>query len=79
MMHIKLTVEQEATIKEMGSFSLTGRTKIDLSTGEQEEQYKPKTYWFMPVVFEETADPLKFMVHELPESITKQIVDFINQ
>ncbi len=77
--NIKLSVESKEVITQMGSMSIQGNCKIDLQTGEQEEIIKPKTYWFMPCVFEETNIPNEFMVHELPESITKQILDFIRQ
>jgi len=77
--NIKLTVEQEQTLKSMGSMSITGKVIIDLQTGEQNETHKPKTYWFMPCVFEETNDPLVYMVHELPILISKQIANFIRE
>lgn len=78
-MNIKLSVESETAIKEMGSMSIQGRTRIILATGEQIEEVKPKTYWFMPFVFEETDIPTEFMMHQLPESIVHQIVEFINR
>lgn len=79
MMNIKLTVESEKTIKEMGGMFVEGRTKICLSTGELSDEHKMKTYWFMPCVFEETDIATEFMVHELPQSITDQIADFIRK
>lgn len=78
-MNLKLSVESEKVLKEMGSMSTQGRTRIYLASGEQSEEVKMKTYWFMPYVFEETAVDTEFMMHELPDSITKQILEFINR
>lgn len=79
MMNIRLTLEQESTIKEMGSMSTQGKFRIDLNSLEEEVLIQPKTYWFMPCVFEETHEPLKYMIHELPESICEQILEFIKR
>lgn len=78
-MNLRLSVESKKVLTEMGSVCTHGRTRIDLNSGEQEELQKQKTYWVMPYIFEETNDDCKFIVHELPESISKQILDFINQ
>lgn len=74
---IKLHVESGKIIKEMGSMSIIGSTRISLITGEREELKKQKTYWFMPYVYEETNIDNEFIIHELPESISEQIVKFI--
>lgn len=61
-MNIKLSVQQTDVITSMGSMWIE-------SNG--------KKYWFMPCVFEETNIDGEFMVHEIPESITNKIADFI--
>lgn len=77
--NIKLSVESKEVITCMGSMSVEGNCKIDLQNGEHEEIIRPRVYWFMPCVFEETNIPNEFMLHELPESIINQILAFIRK
>ncbi len=83
MAEIRLTTEQKDTIQTMGSYSYQrgkdGQFESVLETEEYLPRRNDKTYWFMPYVFEEVENELTFIVHELPESITKQILEFINR